>query len=153
QHHLGRLLTAHTEELLQNCHDKLHWREVVVEQQHLEHRRRLDTRFPSLENGGGVVPGRHDCILASRDPAATNVPPSGAGTRSARRRTHAQGGHGPLTAGSKCEKNPVAVRGYYRGVVLTRSFLSTDWGARRLFQEPRHGGPRRRRKSRRSAWT
>src|SRR5512144_2169923 len=41
QHHLGRPLPGHAEELLQHQHHELHRRVVVVEQQNLVHRRKF----------------------------------------------------------------------------------------------------------------
>src|SRR5260221_6787848 len=49
EHHLGRPLPGHAEELLQHQHDELHRRVVVVEQQYLVHRRKFDLRLFRFE--------------------------------------------------------------------------------------------------------
>src|SRR5258706_12491529 len=49
EHHLGRPLPGHAEELLQHQNDELHRRVVVVQQQNLVHRRKLDFRLFCLE--------------------------------------------------------------------------------------------------------
>ena len=45
QHDLGRFLAAQPEEMLENPHHEIHWRVVVIQQDHLVHRRRLQRRF------------------------------------------------------------------------------------------------------------
>ena len=50
KHHLGSLFTSHSEKFLQYDHDEFHWREVIVQQQNLEHRRRLCLGLLTLEN-------------------------------------------------------------------------------------------------------
>src|SRR5512143_442967 len=49
QHHLGRPLPVHAEEFLQHQHHELHRRVIVVEQQNLVHRRKLDLRLLRLD--------------------------------------------------------------------------------------------------------
>src|SRR5512132_2271383 len=49
EHHLGCPLPGHAEEFLQYQNDELHRRVVVVEQQNLVHRRKLDLRLLCLE--------------------------------------------------------------------------------------------------------
>src|SRR5690606_39320527 len=59
QHHLSCLLTSHTEKLLQDHNDELHGREIVVQQQDLEHRGRLGPSLLSLEDCRWVIGARH----------------------------------------------------------------------------------------------
>src|SRR5688572_21315643 len=49
KHHLGGPFPGHAEELLQHQHDELHRRVIVVQQQNLEHRRKLELRLFCLE--------------------------------------------------------------------------------------------------------
>src|SRR5690606_24046517 len=59
QHHLNCLLTSHSEKLLQDHHDKLHGSEIVVQQQDLEHRRRLGASLLALEDCRWIIGARH----------------------------------------------------------------------------------------------
>src|SRR5690242_4986418 len=52
QHDAGRFLTALGEKALEDMHDELHWGVVVVQHQHLVHRRLLRLRLWLDDNAG-----------------------------------------------------------------------------------------------------
>src|SRR5437868_12452785 len=55
KHYQRRFFTAHAEHSLEHDDDKVHRRVVVVQQNHLEQRRRLDTRLLDFENAAIVL--------------------------------------------------------------------------------------------------
>ncbi|MNC86723.1 hypothetical protein D3C83_23970 [compost metagenome] len=59
EHDLRGLFPAQREKLLQDPDDEIHRRVVVVQQQHLEHRRRLDLGLFRLEDRVFALPIRH----------------------------------------------------------------------------------------------
>src|SRR3954469_13740826 len=62
QHDLGRPFAAQEEEFLQNENDEIHGGIVVVQEQHLEHRRWLGPAFLSLQDRVFAAPCRHASI-------------------------------------------------------------------------------------------
>ena len=55
QHNLRGFLSVHAEELLQNVHDKLHRRVVIVQQNHFVHRWTLKLWFRFQRHNAGVA--------------------------------------------------------------------------------------------------
>lgn len=57
QHYLGCLLAIHREKGLKHFHDKIHWREVIIQEDHPVHRRRLQfgARFLHGQTRGAPV--------------------------------------------------------------------------------------------------
>ena len=77
QHDLGRSFTILAKIFLDHHYDKLHRREVVVEQYHFVHRRRLKLLFLPLQHGT-VLLVRENChtpiLNISREPAIPQKP-------------------------------------------------------------------------------
>ncbi|CAM2338188.1 hypothetical protein BVIET440_110160 [Burkholderia vietnamiensis] len=90
QHDLRGRLAILLEILLDDHDDELHWREVVVEQHHLVHRRRLELLLLAFQDGAVLLvrDNRHTPILNNSDrPAILPLPDRQAGAlRGSRRR-------------------------------------------------------------------
>ena len=74
EHNLGGFLPAHAKKFLQNGDDKLHGGEIVVQQHHLEHRRRLNLGLLPFQHGGVVILFSHIKILSKLARDATKWP-------------------------------------------------------------------------------
>ena len=55
QHHVGGLLQAHRLELLQNLHHEVHRREIIVQQEHLVQRGRLQGQLLPFKDDRRII--------------------------------------------------------------------------------------------------